>query len=99
MEEHKIDLASIEWVQAGQDQPGRQEKVPLKLPPGLSIRAVSDKSLADMHVDGEYWPYGIEPNRRTLEAFLRYAYEQGVCHHLLKPDELFPPQVRGSYRV
>lgn len=205
MDEHKIDLASIQWIQAGQDQPGRQEKVQLRLPPGVSIRAISDRSLADMLIDGEldaalmaqppvrylqghpniarmfpdwlqaeqqyaartriipimhtiamrreilaehpwaaanlfrafdearrrsvertlyagvtyfpilwgfehakgtqnlfdgeYWPYGIEPNRRTLEAFLRYSYEQGVCHRLLKPEELFPPQVWGSYRV
>jgi 4,5-dihydroxyphthalate decarboxylase len=49
--------------------------------------------------DGEYWPYGVEANRRTLEVFLRYAYEQGVCHRLLKVEELFPPQVLGSYRV
>src|SRR6185437_16419382 len=53
MDEYKIDLASIQWVQAGQDQPGRQEKVSLKLPAGVSIRAVSDKSLADMLIDGE----------------------------------------------
>ena len=49
--------------------------------------------------DGEYWPYGVEANRRTLEAFLRYAYEQGVCHRMLQVEELFPPQVLSSYRV
>src|SRR6185312_5672350 len=185
-DEFKVDLASIQWVQAGQDQAGRQEKVPLKLPAGISLRSVADKSLSDMLIDGEldaalmaqppvrylqghpnisrmfpdwlsaeqqyaektkilpimhtvairkvildehpwaavnlfkafeeaknrsvqralyagmtyfpilwgfeharrtqnlfdgeYWPYGVEANRRTLDAFLRYAYEQGVCH-------------------
>jgi 4,5-dihydroxyphthalate decarboxylase len=49
--------------------------------------------------DGDYWPYGVESNRRTLEAFLRYAHEQGVCHRLLRVEELFPPQVLRSYRV
>jgi 4,5-dihydroxyphthalate decarboxylase len=28
--------------------------------------------------DGDPWPYGIDANRVTLEAFLEYAYEQGV---------------------
>jgi 4,5-dihydroxyphthalate decarboxylase len=205
VDEFKVDIASIEWVQAGQDQPGRSEKVPLKLPPGVAVRSVPDKSLADMLVDGEldailaaqppvrylnghpnidrmfpdwltaeqeyaeqtkilpimhtiamrreiierhpwtavnifkafeeakrrsvervlyagmtyvpilwgfehanrtkklfdgeYWPYGVEANRPTLQTFLRYGYEQGVCHRLLKVEELFPPQVLGSYRV
>ena len=25
------------------------------------------------------WPYGIEANRTTIEAFLQYCFEQGVC--------------------
>jgi len=47
----------------------------------------------------DYWPYGIEPNRTTLEAFLEYAYEQGVCHRRLKPEELFPREVQGSFTI
>ena len=205
MHEFGADLAAIEWYQAGQDQPGRREKVDLKLPPGVTVKSISDKSLGGMLVDGEldailaaqppkqyleghpniarmfedfvdveyryiektriipimhtiavrkevadrhpwmvanlfnafetaknrsvqralyagmtyfpilwgfeharaaqklfdgdYWPYGVEGNRHTLEAFLRYAHEQGVCHRLLRVEELFPPQVLKSYRV
>jgi 4,5-dihydroxyphthalate decarboxylase len=47
----------------------------------------------------DYWPYGIEPNRKTLEAFLHYAQEQGVCHRLLKLEELFPKQLLSSFRI
>ncbi len=47
----------------------------------------------------EYWPYGIEANRTTLEAFLRYAYEQGVCHRHLTPEELFPKEVQSFVRI
>ncbi len=47
----------------------------------------------------DYWPYGIEPNRRTLETFLRFAHEQGVCERPLEPEELFADEVRASYRV
>src|SRR5437773_12561068 len=27
----------------------------------------------------DFWPYGVEPNRPTLEAFLQYSLEQGVA--------------------
>ena len=38
---------------------------------------------------GEYWPYGIDQNRKTLEAFLRYCFEQGVTQRHLTPEEIF----------
>jgi 4,5-dihydroxyphthalate decarboxylase len=41
------------------------------------------------------WPYGIEANRATLQAFLRYCHEQGVARRLLRPEELFPRPVRS----
>lgn len=200
-----LDLASINWVQAGVNEPGRKEKVDLRLPPGVKVTPVADKSLSDMLTSGEvdavlsahapscfeakhpnvkrlfddfmeieadyfrqtgifpimhtiavrrdvierdpwvavnlleafeeakrrsiaraldvtaprfpipwcyeharraqevfgedYWPYGIEPNRRTLEMFLRFAYEQGVCHRLLKIEELFPEQLRNRFKI
>jgi 4,5-dihydroxyphthalate decarboxylase len=47
----------------------------------------------------DHWPYGIAPNHRTLSAFLQYAHEQGVCHRLLTPEELFPAQMRKSFKV
>jgi 4,5-dihydroxyphthalate decarboxylase len=203
--QYGIDLSSIDWVQAGVDQPGRQEKVKLNLPKGFRYRAAPDKSLSGMLVSGEIdaalsahppscfehghrnvtrlfedyldiemkyvketgiypimhtiaikreivernpwvaanlfkafdearrrsveralnntssalplpWgyefarrmqdvvgkdllPYGVEANRVTLDAFLQYAFEQGVCHRRLQPEELFPPQVQKSFRV
>lgn len=47
----------------------------------------------------DYWPYGVEKNRRTLEAFLRYAFEQGVAEKKLSIEDLFPPEVRTSYAI
>ena len=205
MHQYKIDLASIQWIQAGVDQPGRVEKVNLKLPPGVKYSSAPDKSLNGMLVSGEIdaafsahppscyeerhpnikrlfedyleleqryvketgifpimhviaikreiaernpwvamnlfkaleeakrrsvarvlnctssvvpipWgyelarrakelvgddlmPYGIDANRRTLEAFLQYAHEQGVTHRKLSPEALFPPQVQKSFKV
>jgi 4,5-dihydroxyphthalate decarboxylase len=203
--EYGLDLASIHWVQAGVNQPGRIEKVDLKLPKGVKVERVTDKSLNEMLLSGEvdavfaarppaafsegnpkikrffddyqkvesdyykktgifpimhavavrrdvldknpwvarnlfkafdearrrslervldatvtmfpvpwgceyarrgvelfgedYFPYGIEPNRKTLEAFLKWAHEQGVCKRRLTVDELFPKQLSSSYRV
>ena len=203
--QYGIDLKSIHWIQAGVDQPGRLEKVKLKLPDGIRYESRPDKSLSGMLISGEIdaalsahpplcfdqghpnvgrlfedyldvemkyvketgiypimhavafrreivekhpwvaanlfkafdearrisveralactssalplpWgyefakrmqavvgndlmPYGVEANRTTLDAFLQYAFEQGVCHRRLQPEELFPPQVQKSFRV
>jgi 4,5-dihydroxyphthalate decarboxylase len=203
--QYGVDLASIQWVQAGVDQPGRMEKVKLNLPKGLNCTPMPEKSLSGMLVSGEIdaalsahapacfeqghpniarlfpdyldvemkyvkdtgiypimhtialkrdivernpwvaanlfkafdearrrsveralantsstlplpWgyefakrmqdivgkdlmPYGVDANRTTLDAFLQYAHEQGVCHRRLTPEELFPPQVQKSFKV
>jgi 4,5-dihydroxyphthalate decarboxylase len=203
--QYGIDLAGIDWVQAGVDQPGRIEKVKLSLPGGLRVTPAPDKTLNDMLLSGEIdaaltagppqcvregnpairrlfenpleaetayvretgifpimhtvamrrevfdrrpwvamnlftafeeakrrsveralfsgasafpipwfyeharraqellggdlWPYGIEKNRVTLEAFLQYAHEQGVCARKLAPEDLFAKQVQSAYRV
>ncbi len=203
--QYGVDLASIHWVQAGVDQPGRLEKVKLKLPPGIKYESRPDKSLGEMLISGELdaalsahppkcfdeghpnvarlfpdyldiemkyvketgiypimhvivfkreivernpwvavnlfnafeearrrsveralactssvlplpWayefmkrmqdvvgpdlmPYGLEQNRTTLEAFLQYAFEQGVSHRKLTPKELFPASVLKSFKV
>jgi 4,5-dihydroxyphthalate decarboxylase len=39
----------------------------------------------------DFWPYGVAANRRTLQAFVRYAHEQGVSRRLLSVEELFAP--------
>lgn len=36
-----------------------------------------------------YWPYGIRPNRKTLETLFRYSYEQGLASRLLTVEEMF----------
>ncbi len=203
--QYGVDLRSIDWVQAGVNQPGRTEKVKLKLPEGIRLTPAPDRSLSAMLAAGEvdavlsahapdcfkdghpnirrlfedyvsvesdyyqatgifpimhtvairrerlertpwiarellkafevakrrsmdralevsaprfpipwcyayaqkaqqmfgddYWPYGIEPNRPTLDAFLQYAHEQGVCHRRLTPEELFAPETGKAFRV
>jgi 4,5-dihydroxyphthalate decarboxylase len=203
--QYGIKLNSIQWVQAGVNEPGRVEKVELKLPKGVKLTRVPDKSLNEMLISGDvdavlaarppaayslgdkrikrffdnyleveaeyyretgifpimhavavkreildknpwvarsllnafeeakqrsvqraldstvtmfpipwyfetsrramdllrddYFPYGVEKNRKTLDAFLGYAFEQGVCKRRLEVDELFPKQLMTNYRV
>jgi 4,5-dihydroxyphthalate decarboxylase len=48
-----MDLRKINWVQAGANAPGREEKVELNLPDGIEIARVRDKSLSEMLASGE----------------------------------------------
>jgi 4,5-dihydroxyphthalate decarboxylase len=47
----------------------------------------------------DFWPYGLEPNRPTIEGFLDYAFEQGVTARQLSPEELFVPAVLETFRI
>ena len=47
----------------------------------------------------DFWPYGVERNRQTLDTFLQFAYEQGVCARRLTPEELFVPEVQEAFRI
>ena len=46
---------------------------------------------------GDPFPYGVEANRRTVDAFLQFAFEQGVIGRRLEVDELFAEQTRSSF--
>ena len=48
---------------------------------------------------GEPWPYGVDANRTTLDAFTRWAFEQGVTQREVDADELFPEALRSAYRI
>ncbi len=39
----------------------------------------------------DWYPYGIEQNRASIEALLQYASEQGLSERRLKIEELFVP--------
>src|SRR5581483_835216 len=45
------------------------------------------------------FPYGLEANRKTLDAYCRFAHDQGVTVRRMTPDELFPQEQRKSVRV
>ncbi|MSP89244.1 MAG: ABC transporter substrate-binding protein [Alphaproteobacteria bacterium] len=39
----------------------------------------------------DFWPYGVRRNRRTLEAIIRWSFEEGLSNRHLTIDELFAP--------
>jgi len=195
--EYGVDLRSIQWFQAGVREPGRAEKVELRLPSGVKIEPRPTRTLAEMITQGEldavisarevpaarlfpdyraleaeywkkrrifpimhvlvlrrdvyerdrwvamnltrafeeakarstarvaefglshvpvpwipdhvrqwrelagedFWPYGLEANRATLEAFLQYGYEQGVATRRLTVEELFAPETLERAKI
>ena len=40
---------------------------------------------------GDPWPYGVEPNRPTLEALIDYMVEQAFIPRKIPIEELFVP--------
>src|SRR6266576_3016564 len=52
-EGYGVDLAKIRWLQASVNEPGRAEKVELKLPGGIRYQSRSDTSLTAMLESGE----------------------------------------------
>ncbi len=56
----------------------------------------NDQTYANvMEVTGDPLPYGIEPNRRSLEAIVQYSVEQGIIPATVSIEELFAPSTRG----
>ncbi|MCE0762035.1 ABC transporter substrate-binding protein [Pseudonocardia kujensis] len=47
----------------------------------------------------ELWPYGIEANRRTLDAFLQFGLEQGVLGAPLDAADMFASAVDDLFRI
>jgi 4,5-dihydroxyphthalate decarboxylase len=47
----------------------------------------------------DFWPYGLEANRKTLDAFLRHHHAQGLSPRLVAAEELFHPATHESFKV
>lgn len=47
----------------------------------------------------DFWPYGLEANRKTLETFLRYMHEQHIVERQIDPAELFVPSTLLTSKI
>ena len=52
---------------------------------------MSEVEEVDALFGGDAWPYGIEPNRPTLEALVHYMVEQSFIARAMPIEELFVP--------
>ena len=58
----------------------------------VTLPWVVDEFESTQYIMGtNYWKYGIEENRKELEAIMRYVYEQGLVKRQITFDELFDP--------
>lgn len=61
------------------------------------LNAHVEEAVRDMGPD--FWPYGLEKNRTTLETFLRYHHEQGLSKRRLGVDEMFARETLDQYKI
>ena len=55
--------------------------------------------LDDVHetMGDDWWPDGVEPNRKALDTFLRYHQEQGLSKRRITVEEMFAPETMVDY--
>jgi 4,5-dihydroxyphthalate decarboxylase len=49
-------------------------------------------------VGGDPWPFGITPNRRSLDAFVQMAHDQGLVNRRYSVEELFVSNLPADMR-
>ncbi|HEX6513352.1 MAG TPA: ABC transporter substrate-binding protein [Chloroflexota bacterium] len=76
-DDYGVQPRDVQWFSGGVMQPGREEKLPLRLPAGTSLTAVKDRSLNDMLLTGDLDGY--------IGARVPGAYDEGKLVRLF-PD-------------
>jgi 4,5-dihydroxyphthalate decarboxylase len=66
----------------------------------VTLPFIEEQLTATRELMGEdFWPYGLESSRKTLETFLRHHHAQGLSSRLVKPEELFHPSTHESFKI
>jgi 4,5-dihydroxyphthalate decarboxylase len=66
----------------------------------ISLPFLVDHAYETVDLMGDdFWPYGLESNRHTLETFARYMHEQGLTLERLSVDALFPESTHRTFRI
>jgi 4,5-dihydroxyphthalate decarboxylase len=47
----------------------------------------------------DWWPYGIEKNRETIEALCEYSFEQGLSERRMTIEELFASETFDEFKI
>ena len=66
----------------------------------VTLPFIEEQLVATRELMGEdFWPYGLESNRKTLETFLHHHHAQGLSSRLVKPEELFHPSTHETFKI
>ena len=44
----------------------------------------------------DWWPYGVKANRKAVDTYLRYHYEQGLSKRRMTCEDIFMPELLGT---
>lgn len=70
------------------------KRLEVEEPPPVSLPWLYEYSQSIRGLMGrDYWPYGVEPNRRVIEALCSYILEQGLAAQPVAPEALFAANV------
>jgi 4,5-dihydroxyphthalate decarboxylase len=47
----------------------------------------------------DFWPYGVDKNRPTIEALSQYLFEQGLADRKVAIEELFPASLLAAQQI
>jgi 4,5-dihydroxyphthalate decarboxylase len=47
----------------------------------------------------DFWSYGVQANRKTLEAFIHHHHAQGLSGRRMAVEELFHPSTYQTYSI
>jgi hypothetical protein len=61
---------------------------PMMIPWFSQLMAENQRLMSD-----NWWPYGVEANRKTVDTFLRYHFEQGLSKRRLTCEDIFLPEL------
>ncbi|APA84766.1 ABC transporter substrate-binding protein [Paraburkholderia sprentiae WSM5005] len=53
----------------------------------------------EQEMGSDFWSYGFENNRNTLETFLRYHHECGLSRQRYAPEDLFAPETLEAFKI
>ncbi len=54
---------------------------------------------ARLLMGADFWSYGLEPNRKVLDTFLKHHHAQGLSPRRVAVDELFHPASLEGYKI
>ncbi len=60
---------------------------------------VAEVAATEQLMGNDFWPYGVEANRKTIETAARYGWEQGLLQRPVTVEEMFPPSTVDLARV